>query len=313
MRREALPKVHIVSLVEDKIVFELSDTDASVANALRRIMIAEVPTMAIDIIEVEENTSVLHDEFIAHRLGLIPLKSSKTYKELLGHSDCRFDGDELADSEFVFEIDVTGEATDRVRQVTSKDLTSEFPNVIPCHFSSKEEEETVKHDFGIRIVSLRKDQRLTLTARAKWGIGKVHAKWSPVCSATYFNIPIVTQNKPKIEAHLTRAERFELKQLIAQVATPPFALLPEVLTDYTERFTERGDDGEAVVELAYHPTRFMFTVESTGCLTPTQIVSQALDVLTEKLMSLEGQVREINRAAQAAGDGGAADGDKMLE
>ena len=311
MRRGA-PKVHIVSLVEDKIVFELSDTDASVANALRRIMIAEVPTMAIDIIEVDENTSVLHDEFIAHRLGLIPLKCSKTYKELVGHSDCRFDGDEFAVTEEVFELDVIAEG-ENTRQVTSRDLTTEFPTVIPCHFSSKEEEEIAKYDHGIRIVTLRAGQRVTLTARAKWGIGKVHAKWSPVCSATYFNIPIVTLNKPKIEAHLTSAERYELKQLIAQVASPPFSLLPEVLTDYTERFTERGDDGEAILELAYHPTRFMFSVESTGSLTPTQIVLQALDVLTEKLMSLEGHVREINRAAQAAGDGGAADGDKMLE
>jgi len=55
--------------------FDLVGVDASIANALRRILIAEVPTMAIENVYVFQNTSVIQDEVLAHRLGLIPIKA----------------------------------------------------------------------------------------------------------------------------------------------------------------------------------------------------------------------------------------------
>lgn len=69
------PTVKIIKVSKYAVEFELSNTDLSVANSLRRIMVSEVPTLTIDLVEIRENTSALHDEFIAHRLGLIPLVS----------------------------------------------------------------------------------------------------------------------------------------------------------------------------------------------------------------------------------------------
>jgi len=74
------PEIKILELSKYSIKFELYNCDLSIANALRRIMISEIPTMAIDLVEIKQNTSALHDEFLAHRLGLIPLTSHTATK-----------------------------------------------------------------------------------------------------------------------------------------------------------------------------------------------------------------------------------------
>jgi DNA-directed RNA polymerase I and III subunit RPAC1 len=57
--------------------FSLIGIDASIANAFRRILLAEIPTLAIETVYITNNTSVVQDEVLASRLGLIPLKGGK--------------------------------------------------------------------------------------------------------------------------------------------------------------------------------------------------------------------------------------------
>ena len=125
------------------------------ANAIRRFMISEVPTLAIDSVAILDNTSPIYDEVLAHRLGLIPLKADP-YKYMdCGGSPCQV----------LLTLDV--EAGEEPREVFSRELVSEDADVKP-----------VSPD--IPIAKLAPRQRIKLEAYARVGRGKEHAKWQPV-------------------------------------------------------------------------------------------------------------------------------------
>ena len=67
-------KIKILNRKGEKLRFLLEGTTPAFANALRRIMISEIPNLAIDVVEFQDNTSALFDEIIAHRLAMLPLE-----------------------------------------------------------------------------------------------------------------------------------------------------------------------------------------------------------------------------------------------
>ncbi|CAG8595823.1 1733_t:CDS:2 [Paraglomus occultum] len=169
------PEIKIQDLTEENIRFTLSNTDLSMANALRRIMISEVPTIAIDMVEIELNTSVLADEFIAHRLGLIPLDSTEAEK-IKYTRDCSCSQYcPICSVEMTLNVKCTQENV--TKDVTSKDLISSDPRVVPIYSG--------KNAPGVLIAKLRKGQELKIKCIAKKGVAKEHAKWSP-CAAIAF-------------------------------------------------------------------------------------------------------------------------------
>jgi DNA-directed RNA polymerases I and III subunit RPAC1 len=68
-------RIDIIHLDEESVVFDLVGVDVSIANALRRILLAEVPTVAIETVYIQENTSIVQDEVLSHRLGLVPIRA----------------------------------------------------------------------------------------------------------------------------------------------------------------------------------------------------------------------------------------------
>jgi len=177
-----LSNIQTLNANEKKITLKLKGFPLQYANALRRICLNGVPIFAIDTVDVIENSSVLADEGIAHRLGMIPLKTDVT----------RFDE---SDSRVMFVLD-TGDV-DTTKTITSAELSTNDEVVKPV--SDK-----------IPIIQLAPGQKVKLEAYARLGRGTEHAKWNSA------NISVLT-NTDKDDEHILTVETtgsLEPKQII---------------------------------------------------------------------------------------------------
>lgn len=157
-------QLSITNLTNEILKFQLENIDLSIANAIRRIMITETPTMAIDWVQLESNSSVLCDEFIAHRLGLIPLISDNVVENIKFPKDCNCKKNCL-DCSIEFNINITCKEN-QTKSITSSDLKSSDLRIKPAF-------------DDIIIVKIQKGQELKIRAFAKKGIAKDNAKWNP--------------------------------------------------------------------------------------------------------------------------------------
>ncbi|WCJ17756.1 DNA-directed RNA polymerase family protein [Euphorbia peplus] len=287
---QRFPRVKIRELKDDYCKFELRDTDASIANALRRVMIAEVPTVAIDLVEIEVNTSVLNDEFIAHRLGLIPLVSDRAMSMRFSRDCDSCDGDgqcEYCSVEFHLRAKCI---TDQTLDVTSKDLISSDHTVTPVDFSDSTGYDPATEPRGITIVKLRRGQELKLRAIARKGIGKDHAKWSPAATVTFMYEPDIHINEDMMETLSLEDKQswvdssptkvFAIDENTQQVVT----IDPEAYT-YDEEVLKKADamGKSGLVSIQAKEDSFIFTVESTGAIKSSQLLLNAIEVLKTKL------------------------------
>lgn len=159
--------IDILQKEDERIVIKFNNVPRQYVNALRRLSISEVPTLAIDDVVILENSSVMHDEAIAHRLGLIPLRTDLDRFVMPHNCDCK---STLGCSKCRVLLVLDSEANEKTKVVTSGELLSEDELVKPV---SKD----------IPIIILAPSQKLKFEAYARLGVGKDHAKWQPTSAA----------------------------------------------------------------------------------------------------------------------------------
>ena len=174
-------KVEVLEKDDTNLRIVIRDADVSLMNALRRIALAEVPSMAIDEVVMIENSAILQDEIIAHRLGLTPLKTDLDGYNLPEECSCQSEfGCNLCRVTLTLDV----ESKDGTRTVYSGELVSENPDIVPV-------------SDRVPIIKLAKGQKLKLESYARLGKGKTHAKWQPVsmCAYKYFpKIEVASKN-----------------------------------------------------------------------------------------------------------------------
>jgi DNA-directed RNA polymerase subunit D len=228
----------------------------ALANGIRRAMISDVPTMSIDTVRMIENSSVMFDEMIALRLGLIPLTSP------VGEFD---EGDTVT-----LALDVSGpdrESAEDTVTAYSGDMQSADEMVQPA-------------DKNVPIIDLKRGQRLEFEAEAVLGYGKDHAKNQGAVAVGYRNLQ-------RVEVVGDRPDWEDEKNILRGVIEEDGELVPteEFDHDLSQRYPGKE------VEVTDVPNAFVFHVETDGSFPVEDLVLAAVDSIHDRADALEQAVQ----------------------
>lgn len=273
------PKVIVREVEPNRCDFVLTNCSLAFANSVRRVMLAEVNTLAIDLVTIEKNTSVLPDELIAHRLGLMPLISTNVSTLLNDQQNCECDDHcQYCSMELDLHVKCQGDEHVHVyardfRLVYARNDDLGKPVIID------------QERKGPLIAKLRRGQELKMSCIARKGIAKEHAKWAPTAAIGFEYDP---NNKLRHTDYWYEVD--------AKAEWPVDAR--NAAWDPDDAATDAPFDPDA------QPNAFFFDLEATGVLDPLEIVDEGVTVLQNKLAEvIKGLTDTDQRMGGASPDG----------
>jgi DNA-directed RNA polymerase subunit D len=273
-------EIEFSSLNDSLARFTLTGASPAFANAFRRAMIGEVPTLAIEDVRIYDNTSAFFDEMLAHRLGLIPIKTDlSTYST---KEKCSCGGAGCPGCMVTFTLSVEGPKT-----VLSGDLIPQDPNATPVY-------------DNIPIVKLTKGQKLVIEAHAILNTGREHAKWQPTLVCGFKNYPVISISEacdacgkcvdicPRAILEVPSPKDKKIKVVDGKLPECSMCKLCEKVC------LESGIGDEPAITISAEADRYIFVVESDGSLPVKEIIERALHYIRDQSDELERQISEIS-------------------
>lgn len=286
---------HVVTETEERMEFDLVGADVSLANALRRIMLAEVPTMAVEHVYMYMNTSVIFDEVLAHRIGLIPIAADpRKFVEITPEAP-----DSTEENTIVFNMEVkcgpppkNYQPDETGRPYTLHVYSSSF-QWVPQGSQADLYPEGLKpvHD-DILIAKLRPGQEITMEMHCRKGTGKDHAKYSPVSTASYRLLPRVTIKEDVFNEQADElVEKCPMNVFdIEDLGHSRRAVVKRPRECTMCRECIREGDWDKIVSLQRVNDHFIFSIEPVGMLSARDILKEAVGVLREKCRTLISEI-----------------------
>ncbi|KAF8863442.1 putative DNA-directed RNA polymerase I and III subunit Rpc40 [Acephala macrosclerotiorum] len=309
--------------------FSLIGIDASVANAFRRILLSEIWTLAVEYVFVYNNTSIVQDEVLAQRLGLIPFKGSKEGlrqflkpfikpEEGSGEEVKAYDYNtivlELKIECMRNELAARGETDPHKAyhnaHVYAKDIKFKPYGGQLKYFEGEGAIQPTNPD--ILIAKMRPGQQIDVELHAVMGVGSDHAKFSPVATASYRLLPSIQILKPitgkdaeKFKACFPRGV-IELEPVSAKEAAKKGsgyeghegemkAVVKDPMKDTVSRECLRHAEFEGKVKLGRIRDHFIFSIESLGQFDSDELFLESVQVLKRKCLALKGNLSSMVR------------------
>ncbi len=266
-------KLEVLEKDDYNLVFTIEGMTVEMANALRRIILTEVPVMAVDEVIILKNDSPLYDEIVSHRLGMIPLKTDLEVYNLPQECECGGYGCPLCQVSLTCEIHNTD---NKPRTVYSGDLKSNDPNIVPVNDK-------------IPILKIDRNDKFIIEAYCSLGTGNQHAKYSAVSNIYYRNFPEIVLDDSK-------CDKCPDKCIVSRMC--PKRLYdfsnnkkPVLVKDYW-RECDLCDSCQAscpqqAITINNVPNKYIYFIESDGVLPFQTLISKTFEIFNEKIQELE--------------------------
>jgi len=263
--------------------------------------------MAIENVYIYDNTSVVQDEVLAHRLGLVPIRADA---EDFDYVDTILPLDQRNHDRntIVFNLEVACERLKRPPAgakepsqlyINSNVYSSDLQWVPEGDQSNRPSLKTVPPKPAldtILLAKLRPGQRIHATLHAVKGRGEVHAKWSPVATASYRLLPRIRILSPIPSKHQHKFQECFPPGVIGirknRLTAVQEVYIQDARKDTVSREVLRHGEFKDMVELTRVRDYFLFKVESAGNTTPQRLFPLAVNVMRSKIQKLKKDIHE---------------------